>query len=169
MTPNEIFQSASRPLVMSIFSHLQEEQKPLYKATIESLAKQRKLRAVFVERKPKDERHAWMHDALSRKINEPIAAQLLQIWLVGAQSKLLCDFLDGLGIKHEEDGTVDELPAAPAKETLVPVVDSLLAKYEPETVAVYLHAFQALGDTGWESLADLLKSDPRLRLSAAGA
>lgn len=167
MTPHEIFQNASRNLVESIFSYLIEGQKPFYKATIETLAKQRKLRAVFVERKPREERHAWLHDALSRKINESVAAQLLQVWLVGAQSKLLCDFLDGLGIKHEEDGTVEELPSAPAKEKLLPVIENLLAKYEPETVAVYLHAFQALGDTGWESLAELLRTEPRLKLTTA--
>ena len=169
MTPHEIFQSASRPLVSSIFNHLQEEQKALYKATIEALAKQRKLRGIFVERKPKEERHAWMHDALSRKTSESLAAQLLQIWLVGAQSKLLCDFLDGLGIKHDKDGTVEELPSAPAKETLKPVIESLLTKYDREVVAVYLHAFQALGDTGWTSLDEILKSEPSLQLPAAGA
>ena len=167
MTPHEIFQSASRSLVSNILIHLQEEQKPLYRATIDALAKQRKLRGVFVERKPREERHAWMHDALSRKLNESIAAQLLQVWLVSAQSKLLCDFLDGLGIKHEKDGTVDELPPAPTKEALIPVIDELLTKHDRETVSVYLHAFLALGDTGWDTLSELLKSDPRLQLSAA--
>jgi hypothetical protein len=31
-------------------------------------------------------------------------------------------------------------------------------------VAVYLHAFQALDEQGWPSLAELLDEDPRLKL-----
>lgn len=150
-----------------MLNYLNEEQKPLYKAAIDSLAKQRKLRPVFVERKPRPERHAWMHEALGRKINETVSAQLLQVWLVGAQSKLLCDFLDGLGIKHEEDGTVEQLPGAPEISKIQQVVETLLGKYEAELVAVYLNAFQALGETGWDTLQQVLDTDPRLRLQAA--
>ena len=78
-----------------LFSHLGEHEKPLIKATIETLCKQRKLRPVFVERKPKPERFAWVREACGRKQNEGVAAHLLQIWLVGTQKSLLCDFLDG--------------------------------------------------------------------------
>lgn len=167
MTPHEIFLKASPGLVSGILNYLNEEQKALYKAAIDSLAKQRKLRPVFVERKPRQERHLWMHEALGRKVNETVAAQLLQVWLVGAQSSLLCDFLDGLGIKHEKDGTVEELPPAPATEKIKQVVDGLLGKYDPETVIVYLSAFQALGETGWDTLQQLLDSNPRLQLPLA--
>ena len=105
-----------------------------------------------------------MHEALSRKASDAISAHILQIWLVGQHSALLCDFLDGLGIKHDDNGTVEQLPPAPAKEALEKVINELLQKHDPEIVAVYLNAFQALDDTGWTSLDELLQSDERLRL-----
>jgi hypothetical protein len=148
----------------ALLSFVFEKEKPLYRATIESLATQRKLRPVFVERKPRNERFAWMHDALARKTSETVAAHLLQIWLVGAHSKLLCEFLDGLGIKHDENGTIEQLPEAPKKEQLSKVIDALLAAHDRAIVAVYLHAFQALDDKGWPTLAELLAEDPRLKL-----
>ncbi len=162
--PYEIFTRMPAPIAEQLFGFLFENEKPLYKATIDTLAKQRKLRAIFIERKPRAERHAWMRDALGKKVNDGVAAQLLQIWLVGAHAALLCDFLDALGIAHDKNGTIEELPAAPEKEKLKTVVDEMLAKYDPGVVAVYLHAFQALDDDGWPTLEDLLGEDERLRL-----
>jgi len=127
------------------------------------VAKQRKLRPVFIERKPRNERYAWLQEALGRKASDAIAAHILQIWLVGQHSKLLCDFLDGLGIKHDENGTIEQLPAEPPREALEKTINDLLQKHDPETVAVYLHAFQAMDDTGWTTLDEILQSDERLK------
>jgi hypothetical protein len=105
-----------------------------------------------------------MKENLGKKSSEGVAAHLLQIWLVGAQAKLLCDFLDGLGIAHDENGTIEELPSAPPKEEVARVVNSLLETHEASVVAVYLHAFQALDEQGWPSLAEVLAEDPSLQL-----
>lgn len=163
LTPSDIFQRTTPALAAGIFSYLHESEKPLYKATIETVAKQRKLRPVFIERKPREERHAWLREALGRKASDAIAAHVLQIWLVGRHSDLLCDFLDGLGIKHDENGTVNHLPPQPAKEALEKVIGDLLQKHDPEIVTIYLHAFQALDDNGWASLDGILQSDERLQ------
>ncbi len=164
MSPHEIFARMTAAQAATIFSHLFEKEKPLYKATIDTLAKQRKLRPVFVERKPRNDRFAWMREVIGRPVNDSVAAHLLQIWLVGSQSAMLCDFLDGLGIKHDENGTIEQLPDAPSREALEKVIDSLLAKHDPATVAIYLNAFQALDEKGWESLAEILAIDARLKM-----
>ena len=161
---HEIFAKMPASTSAQLLSHISEKEKPLMKATIETLAKQRNLRPVFVERKPKTERFTWLQEALGRKVNEGVAAHLLQIWLVGTHGKLLCDFLDGFGIAHDEHGTIEEVPAAPEKAKLVEVVNGLLEKYDPPTVAVYLHTFQATDEKGWDTLEALLAEDPRLKL-----
>jgi len=167
--PYEIFAALPPAVAEELFAFIHEKEKPLYKATIDTLAKQRKLRPIFVERKPRAERHAWMKEVLGRKINEAVAAHLLQIWLVGAHSELLCDFLDGLGIAHDDNGTIETLPTAPAKADLSKTIDALLITHDPAVVVVYLHAFQALDENGWSTLAELLVEDPRLQLAAPAA
>src|SRR5215217_5370348 len=152
LTPNEILSHMPAESAQQLFAYLMEKDKPLYKATIDSLAQQRKLRPVFVERKPRNERHVWMKEALGRKQNEGVAAHLLQIWLIGAHKELLCDFLDALGIAHDENGTIENLPDAPPREKLQAAVDTLLTKHDRGVVAVYLHAFQALDENGWPTL-----------------
>ncbi len=163
-TTNEIFAKMPAGTAAEVFTFLGEKEANLLHATLGTLAQQRKLRPIFIERKPRAERIKWMQDALGRKQNENVAAHLLQIWLVGAHAKLLCDFLDGLGIAHDENGTLEVLPASPEKATLAEVVNGLFEKHDPRVVAVYLHAFQATDDQGWPPLAELLAEDPRLKL-----
>ncbi len=167
LKPHEIFALMTPEVASQLLGFLFEKEKPLYKAAIDSLAKQRKLRPIFVERKPRDERHAWLQENLGKKQSEAVAAHLLQIWLVGAQAKLLCDFLDGLGIAHDEDGTIENLPPAPAKADLIRTIDGLLPTHEVGVIAVYLNAFQALDSVGWSTLAELIQEDPRWQLRAS--
>ncbi len=166
MNASEIFQHLSPGLTDELFSHLQTAEKPTYKVAIQTLAAQRKLRPVFVERKPRVERHTWLQTALARPANSEIAANLLQMWLMGAQAPVLCDFLDALGIEHDEHGGIENLPPAPDAEKLRTAVDGLLAKHSPEVVAVYLNSFQTMEIAGWPALGELLEKDERLKIGS---
>ena len=155
----------SPALAAQIFSWLHAEQKPVYKAAIQGLANQRNLRSVFVERKPPAERFPWMQAALGRKLSDSLASHLLQAWLLGANKQMLCDFLDAMEIKHDEDGTVEDLPAAPPKEKIAAAVAGLLEKYPAESVAVYLHAFRDMDSAvQWPAVDEILAEEPRLKL-----
>lgn len=167
MKSHEIFQHMTPALAAEILNYLQKEQPPVFKSVVQTLAQQRKLRPVFVERKPPNERYAWLQGALGRKASDTLAAHLLQAWLLGAQKSMLCEFLDSLGIPRDEDGTVEQLPESPPKEKLREVIGQLIAKYPPEAVAVYLHAFHDMDSTvSWPPLGEVLAEDERLKLSA---
>ena len=164
MKCHEIFSRLSPELTNEIFAHLIEHEKPVYKAMIQNVATRRKLRPVFIERKPKNERHIWLRQALSMRGADDIATQLLQIWLLGAHRQMICDFLDSLGIKHDGKGVVDSLPAEPSREALTDTITKLLEGRSAEFVAVYLHAFQAMDETGWSTLDEVLANDARVAL-----
>lgn len=165
MKSHEIMEQMSPELAAEILGYLQGEQTPVFKSMVQALAGQRKLRPVFIERKPRGERYAWIKSALGRKSADALAAHLLQAWLLGAQAGMLCAFLDSLGIAHEKDGTVENLPESPPKEKLNQAVDQLLAKYPAEQVAVYLQAFYDMDSTvTWPPLGEVLAQDQRLRL-----
>lgn len=164
MKSHEIFQKLSPALAAKIFTFLQTEQKPVYKAAIQGLANQRNLRGVFIERKPPGERFPWIQAALSRPLGDSLATHILQAWLLGAQKEMLCDFLDRMEIKHDDDGTVDELPPAPPREKIAGAISHLLEKYPAENVAVYLHAFREMDSAArWPALEEILREDPRLQ------
>ncbi len=168
MKSHELFQRMSPAQAATIFTFVQQEQKAVYKAAIQGLANQRNLRGVFVERKPREERHTWMKQALARPISDALASHLLQGWLLGANKEMLNDFLDALEIAHDEDGTVEDLPECPPKEKLTAATAKLLAKYPSETVAIYLHAFRDMDSTvQWPALHELLMETPELQFAPA--
>jgi len=160
----ELFGKLSPELTNEIFAYLLEFEKPVYKAMVQNIASRRKLRPVFIERKPRRERHLWLQQALSLKSADDLTMQLLQIWLLGAQREMICEFLDSLGIEHDGKGVVDNLPAAPSRDRLNETISKLLEKRSPEAVALYLHAFQAMDETGWSILDEALATDPRISL-----
>ena len=61
---------------------------------------------------------------------------------------------------------VEDLPPTMDDAKVRTAVDDLLAKYPPEAVAVYLHAFNEMNEVEWPNLKTLLDSDPRLQLGA---
>lgn len=164
--PHEIFARMPAETATQLLGFVHDKEKRLYGVTLETFCKQRKLRPLFIERKPKAQRLAFMRELLGKKVNEAVAAQLLQIWLVAEHKAVLCDFLDALGIAHDENGTIENLPPAPGKEALTTAVDAIFAKHDAGVVLVYLHAFQALDDKGWSTLETMLAEDPRLGLSS---
>ena len=54
-TSHAIFAQMPPAVAEQLFTFLAEKERPLYQTTLDTLAKQRKLRAIFVERKPRAE------------------------------------------------------------------------------------------------------------------
>ena len=131
MKSHEIFQHMSPALAVEILSYLQKERTPVFKSVVSGLAGQRNLRAVFVERKPPDERYAWIKTALSRKAGRHLGGPLASGLAPRRAKTDALRFLDSLGIAHDEDGTVENLPDSPAKEKLRESIDQLLANTPP--------------------------------------
>ena len=165
LTSHELLGFMSPPLALDILTYAYETDKPLYRATLGAVADARKLRPVFLERQPRPQRHAAMLASLSRPALELVAGNLLRVWLLKKHKQMLADFLDALGIPHQE-GVVEDLPAEMDEAKIRAAVDVLLGKYPPEVVAVYLHAFNDMNLASWANLKTMLESDPRLELGA---
>jgi hypothetical protein len=82
---------------------------------------------------------------------------------------MLIEFLDDLGIEHDGQGSVDNLPEELDSARLGPAVDRLFEKHPATRVSLYLHLFQLQRPEGWEALGQLLESDERLTISAGEA
>ena len=137
--------------------------KALYRAVLAAVADAARVRPAFMEKKPRVQRHAEMIRALASPRLEEAAANLLRGWLVKAQTSILTDFLDTLGVPHEK-GVVNDFPKTIDDEKLKAAVDLLLSKYPPEKVIVYLSTVKASGGADWENLGKMLAEDPRLQL-----
>ena len=152
-------------LASDILGFAFENDRELYQATLAAVAEAKRVRPVYLQKKPKPERHRAMLQILTRSSMEMAAGNLVRGWLLKKHNPMLADFLDTLEIPHK-DGVVDDLPATMDEEKIRMAIDALLSKYPHETVAVYLHAFNRMNDEEWSSLSRLLNSDARLQLGA---
>jgi hypothetical protein len=163
LTAHEIFGFMSPALAAEILEQIHAADKPLYRGTLAAVAEARKVRPVFLERKPRPEQHKTVLEMLTRARLEAVAINVLQTWLLKNQTAMLAEYLDALGIKHE-NGAVEDLPKTMEDEKLKSAVEGLLAKHAHEKVAVYLRAFNDLNQAKWPNLAEVLEKDSRLQL-----
>jgi hypothetical protein len=161
----ELFGFMSPALAGEIINYTYESDKPTYKATLGAVAQVRHLRPVFLERQPRAQRHEAMISTLSRPALDTVAGGLIRAWLIKKHKAMLVDFLNALGIQNNE-GVVDNLPAAMDDAKLKSAVETLLKKYPPEAVAVYLNAFNDMNEADWANLKSILEKDTRLQLGA---
>ena len=164
---NEIFQDVKPETAVAVFQYLRDEQREVYKASISSLAANRKLRPVFVQRRPTPEQIDWLVKNVKLRGSVEIATQVLQLWLLKAHPALHTSFLYGLGIEHDGEGAADDIPDNLDAKKLKSTVNDLLKNHDPELVRIYLHIFQLQRANGWEELTQLIESTPELQFGDA--
>jgi hypothetical protein len=161
----EIFQQMSPALGAQIVSYLRTEQKPVWRAALQALATQRKLRLEYVQKKSGPEQAEFCMKGLKSTLGDVISSQVLQVWLMKAKSQMLADFLDGLGIQHDGQGAVGgDIPTDFDEAKTTASIATLLEKYPHEEVATYLHTFQLQQPGGWATVAKVMANEPKIKL-----
>ncbi len=166
MKPFEIFQEISPDTAASVFQYLRDEQREVYKASLSTLAANRKLRPVFVQRKPAPAQIEWLVKNVKLRASAEIAEHALQLWLMKANQEVLVQFLDGVGIEHDGEGAAEDLPEELDAKKLKSTVDKLLKNHDPEVVKIYLNIFQLQRANGWDALNTLIATSPELQFGA---
>ncbi len=140
--------------------------KNVYRSAVATLATNRKLRPVYVEKKSMPEQYEWVLKTLKLKACDSIGEHILQAYLMTAQQSMLAMFCDGLGIPHDGKGSVvGDLPKAIDGERLNTTVDRLIDVFDPKLFTTYLHCFNMQAPGGWPELTAKLASDERLKLA----
>ena len=165
LSSHELFGFMSPTLAQDILNHAYADDRELYKATLQAVAQVKHVRPAFLQQQSRVLRHKAMAETLARPVLELAAANMLRGWLLKQQTAVLVDFLDALGIPHE-NGAVEDLPAGMEDDKLKAAVEALLAKHPHEIVAVYLHAFNAMNAANWPNLNAMLETEGRLQLGA---
>ena len=168
MNAYEIYQNIKPSIIVDLFTWMRAEERDLYKSTVATLANDRKLRPVFVQKKSVAEQIAWMHKTLKLKSSDMIGEHLFQVYFMQGQQALLVAFCDAMSIEHDGKGSVDgALPESFDTDTLKAAIDTLLVDFEPQLVSLYLQIFNLQTESGWENLNEILASDERLKFIAA--
>jgi len=164
MTAHEIFQTLADERASSILNDVREMEPNSFKATLLTIAQHRRLRPVFVQKKPRPEQGAWLVKNLRMKSEDAIAEHILQIYLMKKHPDMLITFLDAAGIEHDGEGMIEDLPEELKADKVKAGADAIFGKFEQADASLYLHVFQMQVDGGWPEIAELLENDDRAKL-----
>jgi hypothetical protein len=163
---HELYTAVDPAIVTQILDWFRANDRNVYKSAVATLASNRKLRPVFIEKKSMVEQYAWIHKTLKLRACETIGEHLLQAYLMAGQQSLLAMFCDGMGIPHDGKGSVvGDLPKKLDPERLNNTIDRLADIFENKLLTVYLHCFNMQLPNGWPELTAKLETDERLKLA----
>ena len=166
MNSHEIFAAVDPSVVSEILDWFRDNDRDVYKTIVSTLATNRKLRTVFVQKKPLPEQYAWIQKALQIRACDGVGEQLLQSYLMSAQQSMLGMFCDGMGIEHDGKGSVTgALPKELDQGKLDESIDKLVDVFDPKIFAIYLYCFNMQVAGGYTNLSEKLASDARLKLA----
>lgn len=166
MNSHEIFSTLDPAVVTQIFDWFRANDRNVYKSALATLAANRKLRPVFVQKKALPEQYEWMRKTLQLKGCDAIGEQILQAYLMAGQQSMLGMFCDGMGIPHDGKGSVvGDLPKGLDQERLDETVDRLVDVFDPKIFTLYLTCFNMQVAGGYPKLSAKLESDERLTLA----
>ena len=150
-------------LANDILLAVQKGNKKLYRTAVEVMAPRMGVRVPILLETPKAQRHATWIQILARPEMEVLSFNILSSWLIETQRPMLCAWLDALGIEHGDNGCADTFPPEPAVALLKKGVDTLLEKFDPQIVTVYLRTFNQIDETQWPALDEILRTEARLQ------
>ncbi len=166
MNSHEIYQALSPEIVARMLDWFREHERAVYTNSVTTLAKNRKLRPVFIQRKPLPQQYAWIQKTCGLKACDTIGEHMLQAWFLAGHQPLLAAFCDAMGIPHDGKGSVQgDLPESLDGAKLDTAVDALLESNDPRLITLYLLVFNLQVPDGWPSLTAKLESDGRLKLA----
>ncbi len=166
MKAHELYSAVDPAVVTQILDWFRANDRNVYRSALATLAGNRKLRPIFVEKKTIPEQYAWILKTLKLKPCETIGEHLLQAYLMAGQQSMLAMFCDGMGIPHDGKGSVvGDLPKKMDAERLNTTIDRLVDIFDPKVLTLYLHCFNMQLPDGWPELTAKLESDERLTLA----
>lgn len=166
MKAHELYSAVDPALVTQMLDWFRANDRNVYKSAVATLAQSRKLRPVFVQKKPLADQYAWIHKTLQSKQSDTIGEHLLQAWFMAGNQDLLAKFCDTMDIEHDGKGSVTgDLPEIIDSAKLDAAVDSLLESHDPKLVTLYLRVFNLQVPGGWDTLGAKLDNDGRLTLN----
>jgi hypothetical protein len=113
-------------------------------------------RPVFLTRQPFEKRADAVRRALARVAASDLAEELLAVYFLQCRKPLLLEWLDLLGLEHEEGALKSEAPPSPPADALGKAVRTYRKLEDAADRELLLQAFAAQTAIDWPDLEKLL-------------
>ena len=156
MKPHQVFARLSQERAFALLSKVKEKLPGVYTQAVGAACVTLKARPQFMMKQPAAKRAHFVRQALSRHAASAIAEEVLAAYFLEVRRDLLTEWLDALGIEHENGVLKQDNPAEPSREKLEAAVAQFRAGADVEDRQLLLEAFAAQSAVEWPALDAVL-------------
>jgi hypothetical protein len=156
MRSHEVFARMTPARAEAFLAELKREAAPVSQMALAAAAGAFKLRPVFLKRQSPARQADWMRKALSRGAMNAVAEEILAEYFLSHQKALLLEWLDAVGLEHEDGVLKAGAPASPDSGVLHKAFQAFSSGEHPERRRLLLEAFAAQSAIEWPELESLL-------------
>ncbi len=157
MRAYQVFASLTPERSTEIMRVLREKAPAMFHNAVAIAAAALKTRPVYMKKQPLEKRADAVRRALSRVTTNAIAEELLAVYFLECRKELLVEWLDTLGIQHENGSLTEDAPAQPDAAVLRSAVEKFRAASADPDRGLLLQAFAAQSAIDWPALEALLQ------------
>jgi hypothetical protein len=162
MRSYQVFASMTPERAVEMMRVLKQGSPGMFRQAVDAAAVSIKARPVWMRRQPFEKRSEAIRRALARVTANPIADEVLAIYFLECRKELLIEWLDGVGLKHDEGTLEEEAPEQPKAAALSGAIEKFLAAGDDPDRDLLLRAFAAQAAIEWPDL------DAHFESAAAG-
>ncbi len=160
MRSYQVFAAMSPERATDVMRAIAEQAPVMFASALQLAGAALKTRPTYLKRQPFDRRAAAIRRALARVASNGIAEETLSVYFIECRKELLIEWLNLLGVKHEDGILSDEAPPPPAEAELRTTTERFLAAGDDADRELLLRAFAAQESIDWPALEALLEAKP---------
>ena len=159
MRSYQVFAAMPPERALAMLRALSEKSPQMFRQSVDAAALATRTRPVYLRRQPFEKRSEAVRRALSRVAANALADELLAIYFLECRKPLLTEWLDRVGVTHDEGTLEENTPAQPPQDRLREAVEAFLSKEDDPDRTLLLSAFAAQEAVDWPALEALIAQD----------
>jgi hypothetical protein len=157
MRPYQIFADMSAERATDFFKKLSETSPAVFRQALGAASAAMKARPQYLLKQPFDKRASAVRRALARVASDPIAEEMLAVYFLEGRKELLGEWLDAVGLEHEDGILKESAPPEPEADKLRSTVEAFLKVDDDSDRDLLLRAFAAQSSIEWATLEGMLE------------
>lgn len=158
MKAYQVFAGMTPERAHALLEGLRKEAPAIYTQALGAASVWLKARPQFVMKQKPQQRAKFVRQALSRVATNMIAEEVLAAYFLQVKKTLLIEWLDSLGLPHEEGALETDAPPEPARDALEKAITTFRKPEEAEDRELLLRAFAAQSAIDWPGLESLIET-----------
>jgi len=152
----QVFAAMTPERTTELVVNLKEKAPGMFAQALAAAAAAMRARPVYIARQPIDKQSAAIRRALARVTANPVAEELLAVYFLECRKELLIEWLDAIGIEHDEGLLQEDEPKQPSKKKLTDAAEAFRNTDDDPDRELLLAAFAAQSAIGWPDLDALV-------------